>query len=312
MALNSILTAQGRFNREHFTSRLHKYILDHVSCPEVSKLSWLLAEKDITGPVTMSHTGLIDVMCTALDTHLGSFGVIRLHSEHDEPEGMGRTAFWLRALGMKVNGIDGLSENNTYNGANALDIEGYGSGNVRLVTSDMAFVGECKGRLLLVPPMGEPLVALWDLTRHIYRRVVADYGSGDQRGPRGRLLLQHLLEKIPYAPLETAFGTIGKKYVLSRLVIICVSFGDIGAAVRSRLLSPNEARPLIHEALLNPLFHKSHFWHRNENAHRNKVNALCKQLTYPPECFVLHARVRNGRFPTNHIVIELLRLMNLS
>lgn len=207
-------------------------------------------------------------------------------------EGYGKTAIILELLGA---GIDYREIPKTREGliTKGAIMPGHKNKKIKVVSSDISYIGEKNRQLALGAVIGEDLVARWDMARHIWRTARGtEYVSGEQRTPEIR---EYLIELGMQLRLDAdAFADNTIAYAVS--IVFAIKREPGAKEVLVEKLLPEERLPKIKNLLdTNPLYHSSPFWKTDKGEHEKRVERIMSSLNpeYIPEIYQLSMPVKN-------------------
>jgi hypothetical protein len=136
---------------------------------------------------------------------------------------------------------------------------------------------------MALPPLAEPLLGLWDLARHLFRRVDPDYFSGKRGTPEGRQILSALAEVLPATEFLSCYSLDERpRYIDLAIILEMSERGD--SVIELPLRDPSDSWELLRFAFESVLhLHRTPFWERVEEEHKGVVDGLLANLERPPD-----------------------------
>ena len=278
-----LLTAEAANYRRATQDRL----LEYLELPTWSRALGATAERirDVPDILTphgeTTHPVAFDALCAALETPRGAVALLHSRSGRAGPEGVGRSTTLLRYLGLEVvYDLPDLSPQAILQGVPPR-FEVRKSTGTTLVSSDMAFLRVRSGRLIAAPVIGEQLLGLWDLARHLYRLVDPDYDRGMRLKPFGRQILEALVRVLPAQDLIACYAADLGPRTIDTAVIFDLSDAQASCATLDAV-GGEERRRLFQSALNSVLHLDSLFWARNREEHERLATELVSKIrTWP-------------------------------
>jgi hypothetical protein len=287
VGLSSLYLRAAWRSRVELDAYLKSYIKKRFDRPIVRRdLASLLNEPTIICPAVQIETAhpLVDVICCALQNRGNTLLLLEVRRGVDTPEGIGKTQALLELIGLSP---DETALPHTLDDVQRIKkftfIEK--KSDFQLIASDMAFFTSYRKRLVFTPALGERLLALWDVARCLFRLIDPAYFPGKHRTPEGRKILRLILEKIPY---ELFAGRFVDKFTYFEPKIIIVLDRLKENTSKSLVLEDLDIKTriqLLKKALENPIYHKSTFWARQKQLHRQYVEDIISSLAFIPMLF---------------------------
>jgi len=248
----------------------------------------LLAKDDLLAPAfaIRPETPAVDVLCALLDARGTKLAILHSRSKSDGPEGVGRTSLLLRSLGLS---FDYASIGRRPNGTpirGSLKVHRTVQADVRLLTSDFAYITNLGEQLLALPVAGEPILGLWDIARHIYRMIEYDYQSWKRLTPEGRSALEELMRVIPPELVLDCYGTWEKPHGIDTAVILEVSATATSPTVTS-ITESGACQEALLQAFESVRYLRSPFWERDLAAHRETARRILDRVKRLPEVYAI-------------------------
>ncbi len=189
----------------------------------------------------------------------------------------------LRLLGLRF-AYSRLRQNLPMEGSFPLSFQPEVAGAAKFLHSDFAYLGAYNGNLVSVPPAGEPLIALWDITRHLLRMLTDGYHSGLRLRPEARTTLWEILKRLPVNAIIERFG--GWKNVYPIDIAVILEFDPrVSEPVLIPLNNGCNARSLWERAFGVVLQLETPFWDRDSGAHMALAKRVLDQLVALPKVF---------------------------
>ncbi len=267
--------------RKKFNDRMHAYLDRRISQvpSEKAYLHDLSKEKNLIVPNETVLNKLVkpfDIISVSMLKGNSSFLFLEDHtSDISVKEGIGKTAIALKLFGAEIpyEEIPSTSEEILHSGMKRIPFE---NKQMRLISSDMLFIGINEGSLAVGPMKGEPIISQWDLARHIFRVKDPDYRPGKHREATARNYLESI--GATYYLDRGVFADVKKHYPVDNIFLIERKI-DNGNDIITKETSSQERLKEIEATLMkNPCYHHSTFWDINKAEHDRRVKAIMKGL----------------------------------
>ncbi len=212
-------------------------------------------------------------------------------------EGTGKTGLALAVIGASIPYNEIPRPQSRYNSADAysaiaelgrqsLSPIPFKNTNVRLVASDLTYVGVGEDRkLCIAPAVGEPFIAQWDMARHISR--VYDVYYKERDGRTIPWLKDYLIKLAEKYYLEFGVnGAFNDPFSLTRLDELYIIEPHCRSGTHG-VLAESETRNVLETLLLrNPVGHPAYpssgFWKLYEDEHEKRVRKILNNLAVLP------------------------------
>ena len=286
--LKSIYTQECIEYRKNFNDRMHAYLekrIEHSNKSEKVFLSELSKENNLIVPfdsVTDRIQHAFDVISVAANKDGKSF----IFLEHKEPnenymEGVGKSAITLKILGVKIP-YSQVPDTEEAIQSGVIKITSPDS-KIKLISSDMFFIGIEDDGLSLGPVKGEQLLAQWDLARHIFRTKDPDYVPGKHREPKTRNYLEAI--GSTYHLDHSIFADTRKTYAVDNIFLIERREGQEENFILQEYPLQKRQGTLRDILERNPCYHKSTFWKIDVLEHKKRLDAIMKNLKKMPDIY---------------------------
>lgn len=275
----SIEKASIESRKEH--TKLCKDYIEKLYDPEISTQ---LLESINTGLITdpsvpLPSDNFIDGLCSVMTKEGKAFAMLPSQESVVDIEGVGRTSIILQLLGINIplGRMHLLDKSAIESLTNGIPIYRKFDTGYRVLTSDMAYIGNSRGRLSIIPTIGEMCSFVWDIARHIFRLIEINYKTGDHRKSPGREKLFEIFKKISLSDIKNVFGQINKTYCIDEVIILNRQL-EGPLEPRFRELEGDELEHKLHGAFLASLLHGSDFWRQDQKNKESKVDTIMKNL----------------------------------
>lgn len=224
-----------------------------------------------------------------------NFALLEHYGCHSSrPTGIGKSTIALRLLGVHVpldaiprpaNRHDPAEARRAISELGDRTVELHSTNkNVRVICSDMPYIGLRDGTLHVASIVGEPILALWDLARSISRRFDAHY-----RGERGEVVpwLRAYVERLA----DTYFLSFGDRgmfcdfartYRLDHVFILKKQRAEPGksSVTISHFDEETGKQLLVDELNHNPHYQSgtTPFWQINQEGHLHRLRAIMDNI----------------------------------
>ena len=278
--LRNLYTKECVEYRKIFNDRMYLFIkkrLDNKEIRENSDFKLLAKENNLIVPyssVLEEIENPFDMITTAAMIDGKPFILTEYHdSKGPYSEGIGKTNTFLKLLGVKIpySEIPSLEE----------DVQSFlvrfsaNNSKMKLIASDMIYIGSKDGHLSLAPVKGEELCTQWDLARHIFRKKDPKYFPGKQRDASSRKYLETI--GFTYHIDPKIFSNLKKSYKLRNVFLI-----ERKKNVNSMIVKdvPKNKTLSVLQSLLfeNPTYHQSKFWDINDSEHKKRIGKIIAEM----------------------------------
>jgi len=267
--------------RKKFNEKMHAYLERRVSQISSEKISLhdLSKEKNLIIPNETILNALdnpFDVITASGLKNDSSFLFLEDYTPNTQiKEGVGKTAILLKLFGARVpyEEIPSTAEELLQSDMKRIPFE---NREMRLISSDMLYIGINEGLLTVGPVKGEQIISQWDLARHIFRVKDPNYKSGKHR----EVATRNYLESIgaTYYLDHDVFADARKSYSVDNIFLIKRKGRENSAVIRETSLQKC-LKEIELTLMKNPSYHRSPFWGIDEREHKRRVKNIMKGLS---------------------------------
>ena len=196
-------------------------------------------------------------------------------------ENLGKTSIMLKLFGINVpyDEIPNTRKDVLNSGMRKISPT---NGRMKLLTSDMSYIGVKNGLIEISQNIGEQLVAQWDLARHIFRVKDPNYWPGKHREPSSRPYLEALGEM--YYLDSKIFADNEKSYPIDKIFAIRRrQNSENGVFVEE--ISPEKLLEELEGILMKNPHHISRFWKINKGEHVKRAGNVMENLHRVPKMY---------------------------
>lgn len=284
-----LITEKGFQYRERLKEKFWNYLLiDPSAVWRESLLKRLESKDELFVPEVSIPEGqtAVDTLCALL--RVGDSMVAILHGREttEGPEGVGRTSLLLKALGVSFD-YDRIVISPQERLRVPFEIHKRSAPEIKLLTSDFAYITNLRETLSVLPVQGEPILGLWDICRHIYRIVQKDYQPGLRLTPQARTALCGLMNALKAGPILELYDQWKEYYPINVAVVLRVQPQILAPVTIAVGRSREEKLAVLREAFNSVLYLTCPFWARDENAHRARVDSILSGLTELPTTYTI-------------------------
>jgi len=281
--IENLYTSECISYRSNFNDRMHRYLEDRLSYNKEPILEEIIEEQNLTVPFSNVLDQLespIEINAVAAEKEQKVFLLMQLKNHN----GMGKTGIILQMLGIDVpyekipNSISNLE--NAYKVMLSSKHE-----DTKLLCSDMIYCGLQNGKLAIAAPIGEYLIAQWDLARHIFRvKSPTHFGGKNRMHPIAREYLEVLGKN--YFMDSILFGSFTCPYPLDYIFIINRKEMSYESDVIVKRISSNK-KQLANILNKNPAYNKAQFWRINYEEHLYRSLNIIEKINTIPKIYTI-------------------------
>ncbi len=306
-----MLTTEAIQHRKKSDARLKKILREYLSrCrPEIKHdLEGLLDLENLRVPDKDKIAGLlwpIDAISAVVRYKHLNVAFIDYRDKETPEDGVGKTGILVRLLGIH---IDYAFYRKLLVGEECMENENsHVHSDYKLVTSDIGYFGMRGNQFTTSPIVGERLLFLSDLARHIYRRVSTDYYPQIFQTDAGKEGFMKILHNLDYNLIQGPFFGEGSTLPTDLVLLLKRHRPSSKEKIVDKLLSLDESRAALYQALINPLYHCSPHWNRDRNLHSKNARNISEH------CFAVPTH-RVDIYPTKrnypiHQLVETVKMI---
>lgn len=289
---SSPITAIAASHRAGLQNKLTSYLdIAEFSSAFGREAAFLRSHSDIFAPVaSLPDAPYCDTLCGLLETPAGNVAVFHSRKSSAGPEGVGRTSLLLRCLGVELGWEFSGSSRDAILNAGKIALRRDANNTASLVACDWAYVWCQAGRLHACTCVGERLLGIWDLARHLFRRVDADYAPGKRLSPEGREILDSLVRVIPIPEFLQCYNRETQPRTIDHAIVLELSDTALDMVISDHT---SDANTVLEQAMESVLLLQTPFWNRDKARHKNAVKQVLTGLRFPP--LLTHALIPANR-----------------
>ncbi len=308
-----MLTEAAIAHRRASDDRLKEYLrfyLAHESetVPELEELLEVTNLRVPTEAALLQMGNTIDIISAVLNYKGRHYALIDFRDDSSSPDGVGKTSALTELLGINIDYDSfrrGFDNDRTESRG---DISFAPTGH-SLAVSDIGYYGISEGRLAVARIIGERILFLSDLARHIYRRIAEEYSPETFQAEKGKEGFKKVLYQLRFIDVRDCFYIGIHPYKIDLVILIKRNREDLGFGMSFNQIEPSEFRDRLFQGLLNPLYHRSPHWGRVQEIHRNiaeQIAAGCE--TIPAYMAIMPASSLN--YPIEKLVENIREVVN--